>query len=159
LHARTTTALKALIVVPLALAVGCAGERAAEEQAADEGSMEMADTAPAMMDTAGEMADTMMADTSQAMADTSMMEMAADRYTLTVNNPMPHTMIVYQEKSGDGEAVELGRVEANTTAEFEIVTPESRTIELRSTDVDETHTVTGAVTLTEMEPATWTIEM
>lgn len=146
--------MKTLLIVPLALALGCAQERAAEEQAAGEEAMEMSDTAPAMMDTAAEMADT-----TQAMADTATMEMAAASYTLTVTNPMPHTMIVYREKTGDAPAVELGRVAASSTTSFEIIAPESETIQLRSTDVDETHTVTGTVTLVEMQPVEWTIEM
>lgn len=146
--------MKTLLIVPLVLAVGCAHERAAEEQAAGEETMDMADTTPAMTDTAAEMADT-----TQAMADTAMTEMATARYTLTVTNPMPHMMIVYREKTGDAPAVELGRVEANSAVSFEVAAPERKTIELRSTDVDETHTVTGTVTLVEMQPVEWTIEM
>ena len=133
--------MKTLLIAPLIVLLGCAGERAAEEGGMAEGEMAAETTA-----------DTMTADTA-----TMEMEMAASTYKLAINNPMPHEMIVYYEKPG-GPAVELGSVAANGTATFEITTPEDRQIELRATDAGETHSVTGSVMLLERDTVQWKIE-
>lgn len=131
--------MKTLLIAPLIVLLGCAGERAAEEGGMAEGEMAEETTADTMM------------------ADTATMAMAAATYNLAINNPMPHEMIVYYEKPG-GPAVELGSVAAKGTATFEITTPEDKQIELRATDAGETHSVTGSVVLVERDTVQWRIE-
>lgn len=130
---------KTLVILPLVALIGCADEPA------EEAGEDMAeDTVESVTDTT-------------ALTDAAPIEMAAERYTIAITNPMPHEMIVYYEKPG-GPAVELGSVQANETAQFEITTPEDKRVELRATDVEETHTVTGTVSMVEGETVEWRIE-
>ncbi len=69
---------------------------------------------------------------------------------------MPHEMIVY-EVTESGE-MELGSVPANGTTQFTITGPRSMELQLKATDADQTHSVSGTVRLIADGPATWTIE-
>lgn len=66
-------------------------------------------------------------------------------YTVSVENPMPHPMIVMYD---DGvEARDLGSVPAHDTREFVIAAPADRTVDIVAHDQGKTHTVTKRVTL------------
>ena len=66
-------------------------------------------------------------------------------YTIGIDNPMSHSMDVWYD---DGvETRELGRVEARSTREFIIASPDGPEIEIVARDAGRTHTVTRAVNL------------
>ncbi len=124
------TVAKALWVLPVVFLFACATEQAEEE--------------------AGEMA----AEEQMAPAE-EMGEMAAEGYMIEITNPMPHDMTVYVQ--GEMGETELGTVPATGSASFDLGMPEAMEVMLRATDAGETHSVTGTVTLTSGETATWTV--
>lgn len=82
-------------------------------------------------------------------------EMAAEGYMIEITNPMPHDMTVYVQ--GEMGETELGTVPANGSASLDLGMTEAMEVSLRATDAGETHSVSGTVTLTSGETATWTI--
>ncbi|HET9984369.1 MAG TPA: hypothetical protein VFQ38_12305 [Longimicrobiales bacterium] len=71
-------------------------------------------------------------------------------FTLEVVNPMPHTMIVSYQWSGQEPTV-LGPVEANATKRFTIPNRAADRITVVAQDEDHTHTVTKEVDLDKGE--------
>lgn len=74
---------------------------------------------------------------------------------IEVRNPMPHPMIV--TATVDGEAVELGTIPANATAEFTVQARRGASVELEARDEADTHRVQGSVTVGDLV-ARWTIQ-
>ena len=126
-----STIRRALWVLPVAFLFACQGEPAEEGE---------------------EMAGEMAAETEMAPAT----EIAAESYMIEVTNPMPHDMMVYVEGT-DGET-ELGTVPADGSATFDLGMIEGMEATLRATDADETHSVSGTVTLQSGETASWTVK-
>lgn len=117
---------KSVWLVPLLVFVACKGQQAQQQQAAE-----------------------------QKPAEGQTMEMAAATYQIEVQNPMPHTMIVYA-KTDSGE-VKLGSVPANGSTYFTLTEPGTMDVQLRAEDEAKTHEVTGTVHLMKGQQASWTI--
>lgn len=69
-------------------------------------------------------------------------------FTLEIVNPMPHTMVVSYQWSGQEPTV-LGPVDANSTKRFTIPNRAADRITVVAQDEAHTHTVTKDVTLAE----------
>lgn len=77
-------------------------------------------------------------------------------YPMTVENPMPHAMIVRVAFPGGGE-IELGTVPENGSRTFELPARAGETVTMIAHDEAETHRPTASITLPE-NGGGWTIE-
>ena len=82
----------------------------------------------------------------------------ASTYTVAINNPMPHAMIVTVEYTGGGET-ELGTVPAGSEQAFTVAASAGETVTLVATDEAGTHSPSTTMTLpTGQFETSWTIE-
>ena len=82
----------------------------------------------------------------------------ASTYTVAINNPMPHAMIVTVQYTGGGET-ELGMVPAGSEQSFTVAASAGETVTLVATDEAGTHSPSTTVVLpTGQSETSWTIE-
>ncbi|HEY7471045.1 MAG TPA: hypothetical protein VIE68_01735 [Gemmatimonadota bacterium] len=79
-------------------------------------------------------------------------------YSVAINNPMPHAMVVKVEYTGGGET-ELGTVPAGSEQAFTVAASAGETVTLVATDEAGTHSPSTTMVLpTGQSETSWTIE-
>lgn len=141
----TTLAATLLAIAALACGDGVESDEAAppDTAAVEAAAPEASEAGPAASDTSPK-------------GTRSGLSPSAGGYPMTVENPMPHAMIVRVAFSGGGE-IELGTVPGNGTRTFELPARAGETVTMIAHDEAETHRPTASVTLPE-NGGSWTIE-